>query len=179
MLLKKKPLTILMAVLFALPLTMFGATTATASSDNATMTNEVPELTPKTLKEAKEQLEDNGYAYDVVSDHYVYELEDGVKVALPAEAEESSAVVPYLGGGVLPDSSGVYLDLNNVDQRALLAGGSGVLSGAICLAAPALCPIVGGVVAAAVVYVDNYGLCPGTLRVEADWNGALKDGYCL
>lgn len=90
---------------------------------------------------------------------------DGYELTL-ADVQEESGFQPNLGGGW--GARGPYVTFNQVDQGALIAGGGAALAGAICLI-PAVgqvaCVAAAAIVAIGAYYLNEYGRCPGDLRV--------------
>ena len=123
---------------------------------------EEPAVTPeqyqalvRDLKSAGAETTSRGTIVVDVPGHGEMELSSG------EEAAPGKGDTPQIGGG-----GGVfnpYVSFNQTDQKALIAGSSAALAGAICLI-PAVgqvaCVAAVALVAVATVYVNERGLCP-------------------
>ncbi|MFC7403547.1 hypothetical protein [Georgenia alba] len=131
--------------------------------------HEVAEVTPEMLEQARQELRTAGYAYRTEGSYEVYDLGRGTTFALPvADENTANSPAPMLDGGFAHGTA--YIDMTATDQRALVAAGAAASASAICAAsgqaAPVVCPVAVGVAAAAVVYINEYGICKGTLRTK-------------
>lgn len=107
------------------------------------------------LKDAGAETTSRGTIVVDVPGHGQVELSSG------SEGVPGKGDTPQIGGG-----GGVfspYVSFNQTDQKALIAGSSAALAGAICLI-PAVgqvaCVAAVALVAVATVYVNERGLCP-------------------
>lgn len=146
------------------------------------------ELTPEVIEQARDELLLEGYGYsEQVTEAgwiWVFDLGDGFEMALPAPgtATDPGDIESLIGGGIT--SNGMYITFNNVDQRALASGAGAALGAAICLIpgiGQAACLVSTGIVAAGIVYVNAYGICPNerTLRLDAKFDGTVTGGRCV
>lgn len=91
----------------------------------------------------------------------VYTLPHGITytVAKPV-------ISTFISGG--SNSYGVWVKFNATEQRMIASGGGAALAVAIC-AIPgvgwSLCAVTSGIIAAAVVYISERGVCPNQLLV--------------
>lgn len=154
-------------------------------------------ITPGHIEGAAAELENAGYHPEVIDGVRVYDLGEGRRIGLPLLDQSTGGGTarnhptagsaapaprvhnPDLGGGVLADNSGTYLDLNRTDQEAIMNGSSAAIGVLACSATgPLSCALVVGLIGLSITYVNNNGFCPRILRIEADWNGALTRASC-
>lgn len=146
------------------------------------------EVTAEHIEQAREELLASGYSYSREAtddgDVLIFDLPEGIQVALPAEGAEidPDEMSPMIGGGV--SGSGFYITFNSVDQRALASGSGAALGVAIC-AIPgigwAACAVTSFIIGAGIVYVNAYGVCPnsGTLRIDSTYAGTVTSTRCV
>ncbi|UQB05749.1 hypothetical protein [Clavibacter nebraskensis] len=72
---------------------------------------------------------------------------------------------------------GVYISFNKTDQTALASGAGAALGAAICFAGPVACGIAATVIAVALVYINDRGLCAGNRELRIDT--ATLRGRCV
>jgi hypothetical protein len=108
-----------------------------------------------------------------------FSLGHGVSIAVPSAPQERAdpAVSASLIGAGWERGRGVFVSFNKTDQDALSAGAGAALGVAICAAGPVACGIATVVVAAALVYVTNQGLC--SKRRELRIYASTLQGRCV
>jgi hypothetical protein len=91
---------------------------------------------------------------------------DSLVLEEPAPGTPSNAVKPDVSvSGCFWFQVCVYLTHNELE--VVEAGGGTFVAGLICLYSLTLaCPFAAAVVASAGVYIDKYGVCPNTFRIE-------------
>jgi hypothetical protein len=70
---------------------------------------------------------------------------------------------------------GVYCDLTRLEQQMLAAGSLALVVAAICQAFPPACPFAAAAAAAAGVYINERGLCPGKGRLTVRLGGLCSE----
>lgn len=108
-----------------------------------------------------------------------YRLGNGLTVSVP-DALGGSGHAPLsssLIGAGYENRRGAYISFNKTDQTALASGAGAALGAAICFAGPVACGNAATIIAVALVYINDQGLCAGNgeLRIYT----ATLQGRCV
>lgn len=109
-------------------------------------------------------------------DFFVYTLEDGRELGIPAALTQPS---PLVSGG--PAIAGPWIELTPLEQKSLAGGVSAFLTAALCAGSfGAACGIATAIAGAAMVYVSERGVCPNEQRLllEFTWMGDVRGASC-
>lgn len=134
----------------------------------------------RALSEAAHELEQSDLTrrVDTVGneDFFVYTLEDGRELGIPAALTQPS---PLVSGG--PAIAGPWIELTPLEQQSLAGGVSGFLTAALCAGSfGAACGIAAAIAGAAMVYISDRGVCPNHQRLllEFTWMGNIRGASC-
>jgi hypothetical protein len=169
---------------------MFFMTPATAT---AAETDEGPTATGEvtgsemmqldtTYEELKGEVIASGLAHETNPDGSTTFYYEDVSFTL-GEAPEGPAVSPYASAGTV-DGGGLYLELDNGDQRLVKNGAFAGLQALICAMGPAgaaACPFLAANFLIGQSYLEDNGICEGDspLRIEIDLNGVIDKIGCV
>jgi hypothetical protein len=143
----------------------------------------VAPMMPDSLNELVRELDASHLRASVAAESGIvvrkYRLGIGVTLTVP-DVLGSRGHMPLsssLIGAGYDDGRGVYISFNKTDQTALASGAGAALGGAICFAGPVACGIAATVIAVALVYINDQGLCPGDRELRIDT--ATLQGRCV
>jgi hypothetical protein len=101
-----------------------------------------------------------------------FAIGEGISISVPSAlpADRDGGVASSLIGAGYEGGRRVFVSFNRTDQEALATGGGTALGAAICVVgSPVACGIAGTIIAVALVYLNNNGICGGgrELRIYA------------
>jgi hypothetical protein len=99
-----------------------------------------------------------------------YRLGSGVTVIVPdvlGHSQHGPLSSSSIGAGY-DKRRGVHVSFDKTDRTALASGAGAALGAAICFAGPVACGIAATVIAVALVYIDDRGLCAGDGELRID-----------
>ena len=109
-------------------------------------------------------------------DFFVYELDTGVNLAMPAALTRPS---PYISAG--PALRGPWIELTPTEQKMVAGGTIGFITAAICGGSFGLaCGTAAALGGAAIAYIGDKGVCPNNKRMlmEYTWANTLRGAHC-
>ncbi|MGP9761279.1 hypothetical protein [Corynebacterium sp. AOP12-C2-36] len=180
----KTPVRRLTALALALCIPLAALPAANAAPESADPTAEAvnteAEQWQETLLREAQELEASSIPRHTVThegeDFLVYELENGMELAMPAYLTQPS---PRLSAG--PSVRGPWIELTPKEQRLAIAGSTGFITTALCAGTYGIaCGLASAIGPAAALALSERGLCPNNRRalIEVTWSGQLRGFSC-